>query len=140
MAEDKVKKNRLVEAFTKDYKYEGLILLVLAIIALVLGILMLIGESSEGASGLKVQEGVFLISDYPLVFAWLLVGLGAFSLLLTIWPYYKPSIYEVKRVSWPSKKQMLSDTICTFVFSAILVIFFLIIDSLLLQFINIFTE
>ena len=125
MAEQKEKKNRLAEVFTKDYKYEGLVLLVLAIIAIILGAWFLV----QCYAGTNPFEGAFLLEDYPLVFAWLLTGLGTVSLLLSVWPYYKPSIYEVKRISWPTKKEMLSNTLTTFVFSAIFVVFFVLVDS-----------
>ena len=85
------KPSRLVTVFTKEYKHEGLILLVLAIIAIVLGVIFL-----KGDFGLTL-EGVYLIGDYPKVFSWILIALGVFSLILAIWPFYKPSIDEVKK-------------------------------------------
>ena len=62
------------------------------------------------------------------VCGWILVGLGAVSLLLSIWPYYKPSVYEVKRVSWPTKKTMFENVLSAFIFTIIFVIFFAGID------------
>ncbi len=115
MAEQK--KNRLAEIFTKDYKYEGLVLLILSIIAIIVG--------------------VFLLNNYPdqligwisgTVFGWVLIGLGGVSLLLSIWPYYKPSVYEVKRVNWPNKKTMLENCISTFIFTIIFILFFTFVD------------
>ena len=102
MAEQK--KNRLVEIFTKDYKYEGIVLLVLSIIAIIVGV-----------SILSITQPVFFnITGTTL--GWLLIVLGAISLLLSIWPYYKPSVYEVKRVSWPNKKTMLENVLSVFIF------------------------
>lgn len=143
MAENKVvehknKTNRLVEVFTKDYKYEGLILLILAIISLVLGILVEVNIQAGGTPsdpGLCIPEaksitdGVFLISYFRDLFAWLLIGLGAFAIILSVWPYYKPSVYEMKRISWPNQKTMLENTLCTFIFVLIFVAFFTLVDS-----------
>ncbi len=125
----KEKKNRLAEAFARDYKYEGLILLLLAIISLVLGILMHIGVTTSGASGISIKPGVFLISDFPDAFAWILIILGTFSLALSIWPYYKPSIYEIKRVTWPTQKQMVENSLSTFIFVVVFVLFFFLLDA-----------
>lgn len=122
---EKAKKSRLAEVFTKDYKYEGLVLLVLAIIAIILGAWFLV----QCYNGTNPFEGAFFLDEYPLVFSWLLTGLGTVSLLLSVWPYYKPSIYEVKRITWPTQKEMLENTITTFVFSLIFVFFFLLVDS-----------
>ena len=120
MAEQKEKKNRLAEVFTKDYKYEGLLLLVLSILALILGIYFL-----NDPDYAKSQFGQIPAS----VFFWLLIVLGSVSLLLSIWPYYKPSIYEVKRITWPTKKEMLENSISVFIFVIIFVIFFALVDT-----------
>ncbi len=119
MAEQKEKKNRLAEVFTKDYKYEGLLLLVLSILALILGIYFLNSEYANGNFG-QIPSKVFF---------WLLIVLGGVSLLLSIWPYYKPSIYEVKRITWPTKKEMLENSISVFIFVIIFVVFFALVDT-----------
>lgn len=113
MAEQK--KNRLAEIFTKDYKYEGIVLLILSIIAIVVGILILPNPGTIMGISVKIM-------------GWILIGLGGVSLLLSIWPYYKPSVYEVKRVDWPTKKSMLEDVISVFIFTIIFVLFFTIVD------------
>lgn len=113
MAEQK--KNRLAEIFTKDYKYEGIVLLILSIIAIVVGILILPNPGTIMGISVKIM-------------GWILIGLGGVSLLLSIWPYYKPSVYEVKRVDWPTKKSMLEDVISVFIFTIIFVLFFTVVD------------
>ena len=110
------KENKILTIFTKEYKYEGIILLFLSLIALVLGTLVLMGISSEGNSGLVINENVFLIGDYPSAFAWILIVLGAVSLILAVWPFYKPSIAEAKRISWSTKGQLLKNTAIVFAF------------------------
>lgn len=113
MAEQK--KNRLAEIFTKDYKYEGIVLLVLSIIAIVVGILILPNPGTIMGISVKIM-------------GWILIGLGGVSLLLSIWPYYKPSVYEVKRVDWPTKKSILEDVISVFIFTIVFVLFFTFVD------------
>ena len=54
------KENRILSIFTKEYKYEGLILLLLAIIAILLGVMVLLGISSEGTEGLIINERFFI--------------------------------------------------------------------------------
>lgn len=116
------KQSRLAAVFTKEYKHEGLILLFLAIVAIVLGVIFLRGDF-----GLTL-EGVYLIGDYPKVFSWILIGLGAFSLVLAVWPFYKPSIEEVKRVNWPTRGKLLKNTFTVLMFSIIMALFFLVAD------------
>jgi preprotein translocase SecE subunit len=132
MAEkNKAKSNGVLAIFTKEYKYEGLILLFLSIIAIVLGVMVIIGESTSGASGLTINDSVFLIGDYPLAFAWILVILGVMSMVLAVWPFFKPSISEVKRVSWISRGQLFQNTVIVFIFIIAMALFFLLSDFLL---------
>ena len=127
MAENK-KSNGILSIFTKEYKYEGIILLFLSLVALVLGTMVLIGINSEGSSGLVINENVFLIGDYPAAFAWILVVLGAVSLLLAIVPFFKPSISEIKRISWSTRATLLKNTAIVFAFILIMAIFFVLSD------------
>jgi len=127
MAENK-KTNGILSIFTKEYKYEGIILLFLSLVALVLGTMVLIGINSEGSSGLVINENVFLIGDYPAAFAWILVVLGAVSLLLAIVPFFKPSISEMKRISWSTRATLLKNTAIVFAFILIMAIFFVLSD------------
>ena len=122
------KENRIISIFTKEYKYEGLILLFLSIIAIVLGVLVLVGVNSEGSEGLIINEDVFLIGDYPKAFAWILIVLGAASLVLAVWPFYKPSISEAKRISWTNRGDLLKNTAIVFAFILIMSVFFIFSD------------
>ncbi|HKM29567.1 MAG TPA: preprotein translocase subunit SecE [Bacilli bacterium] len=131
MADNKTetkKSNGVLSIFTKEYKYEGIILLFLSLVALVLGSMVLIGESGSGTGGLVINKDIFLIGDYPEAFAWILIILGAVSLVLAAWPFYKPSISEIKRVSWPDRATLLKNTAVVFAFILIMSIFFIFSD------------
>ena len=131
-------KKSFLSLVAKEYKYEGLILLVLALIGIVLGVMILIGISSEGEKGLVVNENFYFIGEYPNVFAWILIILGGASFLLAVWPYIKPSIGEVKRVSWPNKKTMLENTAIVFAFILVIALLFVGYDALLNQVVKLF--
>lgn len=125
------KQNGVLAIFTKEYKYEGLILLTLSLIAIVLGVMVLIGVGTDGTSGLTVNPEVWLIGKYPAAFAWILVILGVVSMLLALWPYYKPSLYELRRVAWPTKGTMLQNSLTVFAFIIVMALFFLLSDIIL---------
>ena len=134
---EKVRKNRLVEVFTKDYKYEGLVLLILAVNAIVFGVLLL----ANIKSGTNFIAGAFLIGESDTtskIFAWILIVLGAFSLALSIWPYYKPSFYEIRRVTWPTKKIMITNCLDVLVYSVSFALFFFLVDILFAFIIKLF--
>lgn len=124
MAENQIvtkeKRNRILDILSKEYKYENIILMFLAVFAIVLGVLIINKTLTIGR--------VFLIGSYPMVFAWLLVALGAISLVLVVWPFYKPSISEMKRVSVLKKKEFFENIVQVFAFTVLLSLLFLLFD------------
>ena len=137
MAQEKEKKSMISKVFS-EYKFEGLLFLVIALVGIVVGVELLIGVNTNGSEGLAVNEDFFFIGAYPKVFAWMLIILGAVLLVFSIWPYYKPSFGEIKRVSWPTKKVMLENTLVVLAFILILAFLFVGYDALLNQVVKLF--
>ena len=137
MAEGK-KKTSLKSILEKEYKYEGLLLLFLGIIVVVLGSLIRIGISTEGESGLVINENFYFIGEYPSAFSWILIVLGALAIIFAIWPYYKPSVKEMKRITWPSKKYVIKNTLTVVVYVAIIAALFVGFDALLNKVVELF--
>ena len=135
---DKKEKKSFLALVAREYRYEGLILLVLALISIILGVMILIGVKTDGSDGLIVNQDYWFIGEYPKAFAWILIILGGVSFVLAVWPYVKPSIGEVKRVSWPTKKVMLENTAITFAFILIIAGLFLGYDAILNQVVKLF--
>lgn len=133
MAKEKqqTKENGILSIFTKEYKYEGLLLLFLSLVAILLGTMVIMGENSATGLPLTINKEVFLIGEYPKVFAWILIILGAMSLILAVWPFLRPSVAELKRVSWPKKGELIQNTATVFAFIVIVAAFFLLSDYLL---------
>jgi preprotein translocase subunit SecE len=118
------KKNRVLQAISHEWKYENLILVILALFALELGVLLLTGD-------LDFAQNVFLLSDYKTVFAWILVGLGVVALLLAVSSFYRPSISEIKHVTGLKKKEFFVNVVTVFVFILVLVGLIMAYDSLI---------
>ncbi len=118
------KKNRVLQAIYHEWKYENLILVVLALFALELGVLLLSGD-------LTISAQAFLIGPYWKVFAWILVGLGAVSMLLAVSSFYRPSFAEVKHVSGLKKKEFLVNILTVFVFVIIVCALIVAYDSVI---------
>ncbi len=116
------KKSSIASVFVKEYKYEWVVLLVLSLIAIILGVVFLNNEFGW------TLENVYLIGDYPKLFSWILIGLGVLSLILSVAPIYKPSIVEIKRVSWPKRGEMVKSSIVVLIFSLAMALFFFIVD------------
>lgn len=128
---EKEKKNRVLQAIAHEWKYENLILVVLALFAIELGVLLLGGY-------LTIASSAFLIGEYWKVFAWVLVVLGALSLIFAVSSFYRPSIAEIKHVSSLSRKEFFGNVLIVIVFSAILALLFVSYDALIELVLNLF--
>lgn len=118
------KKNRVLQAIHHEWKYENLILVVLALFAIELGVLLLTGD-------LTIASTAFLIGPYWKVFAWILVGLGSLSMLLAVATFYRPSLSEIKHITGLNKKAFLGNVLIVVVFCAILAALFIAYDAVI---------
>ena len=86
------KPHRILNFLSKEYKGENIIMLVLALFAITLGVLIV-------TQTLTIQN-VFLLDIFNgKLFAWILIGLAAISLILVFIPFYRPSLSEIKNLS-----------------------------------------
>ncbi|HOR95564.1 MAG TPA: preprotein translocase subunit SecE [Bacilli bacterium] len=115
------KQNRVIQFLSKEYKYENLILAILAIFAIVLGALIV-------AEILQVSPDFFLIGGFPKVFAWILISLGVVSLLLVLWPFYRPSLAELRHVTGSKRSEFISNVVVVLIFVLFLVGVFILYD------------
>lgn len=133
MSEQKnVKTKKGAMAFlSKDYKYENLVIAIFALIAIVLGALII-------TKAIVIDENFFLLGSYPMVVAWVLVGLGVVSLLLILWPFYKPSFDETKHIKGLKRSEFLVNIARVIMFIIILAFFFFLCDLALDSFMQLF--
>ena len=122
--QEKEKTNRVLQAIYHEWKYENLVLVILALFALELGVLLLTGD-------LTISSSAFLIGPYWKVFAWILVGLGAVSMLLAVSSFYRPSFAEVKHVTGLKKKEFFVNVLTVFVFVIIVCALIIAYDSVI---------
>lgn len=119
---EKEKKNRVMDVLLKEHKWENLVLAILAIFAIELGVLLL------SKTYLTIPADAFLIGKYWKPFAWILVALGAVSLILAVSSFYVPSFAEIKHITGLKKKEFFSNVLQVFLFSIILAVFFFLCD------------
>lgn len=124
--EEKPKKSSLLEVLSKEYKYENLILAVLALIICAYSAMLLNGE-------LLISADTPVIGAKPKVFAWILMIIGLISLLVVLVPFYKPAIPELKKLSWPDRNKFLGNIARVFIVMIILCVCFVIYDYFLVM-------
>ena len=135
MSEQKnVKNNKGVMSFlSKEYKYENLIVVIFALAAIVLGALIITGA-------LVIDKNFFLFGSYPMVIAWILVGLGVVSLLFVLYPFYKPSLDETKHIKGLKRSEFLLNIVRVLTFIIILALVFFLYDLALDFFMQLFNK
>lgn len=115
------KKSRIVQFLETEYKYENFILVTLSLFAIIFGVLILQDTFS-------IPSDAFLVGTYSNVFAWVLISLGAISLLLWAIPFYRPSLSEIKHVKGLKKREFLGNIVKVIVFTIILALLFFLFD------------
>lgn len=134
--EKKENKSRALEFLVKEHKYENLILAVLAIVAIELGVLLL-------TKVLEIPTGAFLIGQSETastVFSWLLVVLGAVSLVLSVISFFIPSFAELKHVKGLKALEYLTNIAIVVIFVILLSLFFIACDTLIEKAIELVTN
>lgn len=129
---EKEKKNRAMDVLLKEHKWENLVLAVLAIFAIELGVLLLT------KTYLSIPEDAFLIGKYWKQFSWILVGLGAVSLILSVSSFFVPSLGEIKNIKGLKKREFLANVVQVIIFSLVLALFFTLCDWAIESIINLF--
>jgi preprotein translocase subunit SecE len=123
-------KSKLLEVISTEYRWENLLLGILAIIA--------IGISSMIISGNTLLE---INPDFPIlgegnngiIFAWVLFGIAAFGLILVLYPFFLPAMPEIKKISWPSWPKFVDNAVRVLVFLIVITGFLLLYNFIILK-------
>lgn len=120
-----VKKNKVIEILKKEYPFEKILLGLLGAIVLILGIYLVEGTVLE----IKFTDWWIFNSDLKItIFSIFVIIIGTASFLLSIWPFFVPSIGEMKKVSWPNKLTISNHSARVFGFIFVIGFFFVAID------------
>ena len=119
-------KSRIVEYLMEEHKWENWVFLAVSVITLVLGVLILVGT-------LSVKQNIPLIGAYPKAFAWVLVSIAGLGVLYALYPFYKPSFPEFKKVTWIKGWKFFGNVVRTFLFIIIFASLFLLYDAFIQQ-------
>ncbi len=128
------KKNRVAEFILSEHKIENYLLLFLGIFAIELGVILLQGKL------LSIPEEAWLIGGKTntTIFSWVLVGLGAISIILVAASFYRPSISEIKHITGLTKKEFFWNCVKVICFTVILALFFIGCDFVIEKIIELF--
>jgi preprotein translocase subunit SecE len=127
-------KSKLLEVLTTEYKWENLLLGVLATLSGALALMIISGNSL-----------LTINSDFPIlgqgnngiIFAWVLFAISLFGLALVIYPFFIPAIPELKKITWPTFPKFVDHAVRTLIFlvilAGIILVFNILITNLLVE-------
>lgn len=110
-------KSKLLEVLTTEYRWENLLLGVLAVISASLALMIITGNSL-----LVINENAPIIGTPPngLIFAWVLFSISVFGLILVIYPFFLPAIPELKKITWPTRPKFIDHSVRVVIFLILL--------------------
>ena len=122
---EEVKKNKVMEILRKEYPFEKILLGILGAIVLVLGVYLVEGTILE----IRYTDFWIFNSDLKItIFSIFVIVIGAVSFVLSVWPFFVPSIGEMKKVSWPNRVTITNHSARVFGFILLLGLFFVLVD------------
>lgn len=121
--EKKEKKSKVLEVLRTEYKWENVVLAILASLALAFSLMIINGA-------LVVRESFPLIGQYPKVFAWVLFGISVIGIILVISPFMIQAFPELKKISWANWSTSIDAIVKVFVFVLIFALLFVGFDAL----------
>lgn len=120
-----VKKSKVKEILTTEYKWETYLLGFLSLVALAIGLLIF-------SNILTVNEDTAIIGRYPKLFAWIITVVGSIGFILFAIPLFRPAIPELKKLSFPTGRVFVANATRVFIFIFVIAGFFILFEAFFL--------
>ncbi|MFH0767585.1 MAG: preprotein translocase subunit SecE [Bacillota bacterium] len=123
-------KSKLLEVLTTEYKWENLLLGILATLSGALALMIISGNTL-----LQINDNFPILGqgNNGVIFAWVLFAISIFGLILVIYPFFLPAIPELKKITWPSWPKFLDHSVRVLIFLIILTGMLLLYDILIIR-------
>ncbi|PKK97590.1 MAG: preprotein translocase subunit SecE [Tenericutes bacterium HGW-Tenericutes-3] len=123
-------KSKLLEVLTTEYKWENLLLGILATLSGALAVMII-----SGSTLLQINENFPILGqgNNGVIFAWVLLAISVFGLILVVYPFFLPAIPELKKITWPSWPKFLDHSVRVLIFLFILTGMLLLYDILIIR-------
>ncbi len=123
--------SRVMAILKKEYAFENWLLAILSPILILYGVYIVVGRfgsvdlaSILGSSGIGFIDFFFSTALRRIFTGVFLILIGALVLVYLLIPYVRPSIAELKKVTWPTSKLLASNTGKVFAFLIFLAVIF----------------
>lgn len=123
-------KSKLLEVLSKEYKWENLLLGILATLSAGLALMIISGNSL-----LQINPNFPILGQEPngTIFSYVLLIISLFGMVLVIYPFFIPAIPEIKKIIWPTRSKFIDHSGRTLIFLFILTGVVLLFNFLILS-------
>jgi preprotein translocase subunit SecE len=121
-------KSKLLEVLTTEYKWENLLLGILATISGALALMIISGNTL-----LAIQPDFPILGqgNNGVIFAWVLLAISIFGLILVIYPFFLPALPELKKITWPTWPKFLDNSVRVLIFFIFITLVIFLYDLLM---------
>jgi len=121
-------KSKLLEVLTTEYKWENLLLGILATISGALALMIISGNTL-----LSIDPSFPILGqgNNGIIFAWVLFAISLFGLILVIYPFFLPAIPELKKITWPTLPKFLDNAVRVLIFFIFITLVIFLYDLLM---------
>jgi|SRR5690625_4082200 len=123
------KQSKLVEILTTEYKWENLLLLILAVLSTALSLIIII---NEGPISIDSSFPILGKRTNQLIFAWVLFGISMLGIGLVAAPFIAPALPELKRITWAKRTEFIDHSVRVLIFILFFVFVILAFDIIAL--------
>lgn len=101
--QEEVKGSKVLEILTREYPFERTIMGFLGLVVIVLGVYLLDGSIlTINNSDDWWNSWIFGSDTGILIFSIFILLVGIASFLVAVWPFFTPSVSEMRKVTWPN--------------------------------------
>ena len=115
--------SRVMSILKKEYAFENWVLAILSPVLILYGVYIVLGKFGSvdlaavlGNSGRGFIDFFFLTTLRRVLTGSFLIVIGALVFVYLLIPYVRPSLLELKKISWPSSKILAKNTLRVFIF------------------------
>lgn len=133
-----VKKSRAWEILKKEYAFENWVLAILSPVLVLYGVYIVLGKFGTidltailGRSEIAFIDFFFETTLKRVLTGSFLIVVGVLVIIYLVWPIMRPSIAEMKKVSWPTAGSLATDSSKVFTFLVFLMVVFTLYGFLL---------
>jgi len=130
--------SKVMQILKTEYKFENWLLAILSPILLIWGVYIILGRFGTfnlaailGTSGVGVIDFFFNTALKRILTGSFLVLIGLLVIVYLLIPYIRPSVSEMKKVSWPTAKVLALNSSRVFTFLIFLMLVFYLYSAVL---------